>query len=48
LAPISQHLEDRVAEIAAGKFDAELEEINGMNDDELHRRYAEREIEPAY
>ena len=48
LAPTSKHLEDRVAEIAAGKFDAELEEIKGMSEDELHRRYAEREIEPAY
>ena len=48
LAPTSKHLEDRVAEIAAGKFDAELEEIKKMSEDELHRRYAEREIEPAY
>ena len=48
LAPTSKHLEDRVAEIAAGKFDTELEEIKGMSEDELHCRYAEREIEPAY
>ncbi len=47
-APVSQHLEDRLAEIAAGKFDAELEELKSMSEDELRRRYAEREIEPAY
>ena len=48
LAPTSKHLEDRVAEIAAGKFYAELEKLEGMSKDELSRRYAEREIEPAY
>ncbi len=47
-APISQHLEDRLAEMAAGKFDAELEELKNMSEGELRRRYAEREIEPAY
>jgi len=48
LAPPSKHLEDRIAEIEAGKFDAELEELKKMSQDELHRRYAERDIEPAY
>ena len=48
LAPTSQHLEDRIGEIGAGKFDAELEEFKKMSKDELHRRYAERDIEPAY
>ena len=48
LAPSSKHLEERVADIEAGKFDAELEKLKNMSDDELHRRYAEREIEPAY
>ncbi len=48
LAPTSQHLEDRIGEIEAGKFDAELEEFKKMSKDELHRRYAERDIEPAY
>jgi len=48
LAPTSKHLEDRLAEIEAGKFDAELEELKNMSQDKLHRRYAEREIEPAY
>ena len=30
-----------------GKFDTELEELQGMKEAELRRRYAEREIEPA-
>ncbi len=48
LAPTSKHLEDRVAEIAAGKFDAEVGELKKMSEDGLRSRYAEREIEPAY
>jgi succinate dehydrogenase/fumarate reductase-like Fe-S protein len=48
LACKSQHLEDRIAEIESGKFDAELEELKDMSQDELHRRYAKRDIEPAY
>ena len=48
LAPTSKHLEDRIAEMEAGKFDAGLEEIEKMSEDELRRRYAEREIEPPY
>ncbi|MFC2021462.1 4Fe-4S dicluster domain-containing protein [Chloroflexota bacterium] len=48
LAPLSKHLEDRMAEIEAGKFDDELEKLENMSQDELHRLYAEREIEPAY
>ena len=47
LAPTSKHLEDRVAELEAGKFDAELEESKKVGEAELRRRYAEREIEPA-
>ncbi|MFC1955060.1 4Fe-4S dicluster domain-containing protein [Chloroflexota bacterium] len=47
-APKSKHLEDRIAEINAGKFDAELEELKGMGKEELGCRYAAREIEPAY
>jgi len=47
LAPRSKHLDDRIAEIEAGKFDAELEELEGMDEAELRRRYAERDIEPA-
>jgi len=48
LAPVSKHLEDRIADIEAGKFDAELEKLKGMEESELQRLYAEREIEPAY
>ena len=48
LAPVSKHLDERIDEIEAGKFDAELEKLKKMSEDELHRRYAEREIEPAY
>ena len=45
LAPRSKHLEDRIAEIEAGKFDAEIEEFKNMDKKELKRRYDEREIE---
>jgi succinate dehydrogenase/fumarate reductase-like Fe-S protein len=48
LAPTSKHLDDRIAELEAGKFDAELAEFRKMSKDEFHRRYAERDIEPAY
>ncbi len=48
LAPTSKHLEDRIAEIEAGKFDTELEELKGMEESKLRRLYAERDIEPAY
>ena len=48
LAPSSKHLEERIAEIEAGKFDAELENLKNMSEDELHRLYTERDIEPAY
>jgi succinate dehydrogenase/fumarate reductase-like Fe-S protein len=45
LAPKSQHLEQRVAEIESGKFDAELAALKGMDVAELRRRYDERDIE---
>ncbi len=48
LAPTSKHLDDRIAEIEAGKFDAELEKLENMSEDELHHLYDERDIEPAY
>ena len=47
IAPVSKHLDDRIAEIASGKYDAELEEIKKAGEKELHKRYAEREMEPA-
>jgi len=47
LAPTSQHLEDRIAEIRAGRFDAEMEKLKKMGQRELRRLYDQREIEPA-
>lgn len=47
LAHISKHLEDRIAEIEAGKFDAEMEKLKKMEEAELRRLYDQREIEPA-
>ena len=47
LAPRSKHLEDRLAEIESGNFDAELEELKNMGEAALRQRYTERDIEPA-
>jgi succinate dehydrogenase/fumarate reductase-like Fe-S protein len=44
LAPTSKHLEDRIAEIKAGKFDAEIEEMEKMDIEELRHRFDERKI----
>jgi len=43
----SQHLEDRINEIEAGKFDAEIDKLKGTEEKELRRMYTERDIEPA-
>jgi heterodisulfide reductase subunit C len=48
LAPTSVHLEERIAEIEAGKFDAEIEALKKAEEKEIRRLYAERDIEPAY
>ena len=48
LAPPSKHLEDRIAEIEAGKFDAEIEELKEMEESQLRHLYVKREIEPIY
>lgn len=48
LAPASRHLEDRIAEIEAGKFDAEIDKLKGTEEKELRSMYAERDIEPAH
>ncbi|MBI5649942.1 MAG: 4Fe-4S dicluster domain-containing protein [Chloroflexi bacterium] len=45
LAPRARHLESRVAEIRAGKWDAAVRELKTLPLDELKRRYNEREIE---
>jgi len=47
LTPVSKHLQDRLDEIEAGKFDAEIEELKKTSEDELRRRYFARDIEPA-
>jgi len=48
LAPTSRHLDERIAGIESGEFDDELEKLKKMDEDELHSRYEERDIEPAY
>jgi heterodisulfide reductase subunit C len=47
MAPVSKHLDDRIAEIASGKYDAELEAIKKAGEKELRKRYTERNIEAA-
>src|SRR4030042_1972046 len=44
LTPTSKHLEDRRAEIEAGKFDAEMEKLKKMGEGDLRRLYDERKI----
>ena len=46
LAPRSQHLIERVAEVEAGRFDLELAAMKAMPLEELRQRYNERDIEP--
>lgn len=48
LAPVSKHLDDRIAEIEAGKFDVELGKFEKMKKNELQKLYDGRDIEPAY
>ena len=48
LTPASRHLDNRIAEIEEGKFDDELDKLKKTGKDELHSRYEERDIEPAY
>src|SRR3989304_4504910 len=44
LVPAAKHVEDRIAEIEAGKFDAELEELEKTNVEELRKRFDKRKI----
>jgi len=46
LAPRSQHLIERVAEIEAGKYDQELAALKSKPLDELKKLYNARDIEP--
>jgi succinate dehydrogenase/fumarate reductase-like Fe-S protein len=48
LAPVSQHLEERIADIESGKCDGEIGRLMKADERELRRLYAERDIEPAY
>lgn len=47
LAPKSQHLQERIEEIEAGKFDEEIAQLKKMSLEELRQRYKERDIEPS-
>jgi formate hydrogenlyase subunit 6/NADH:ubiquinone oxidoreductase subunit I len=46
LAPRAQHLQDRLAEIAAGKFEGELDELVATDRPALQGLYNARDIEP--
>jgi hypothetical protein len=48
LAATSPHLEERIAEIADGRFDTDIEKLKGMSEAELRQLYAGRDIEPAF
>ena len=44
LAPKPRHLEERIAEIEAGKFDAGIQELQNISLEELRRRFDQRPI----
>ncbi|GAB4284924.1 MAG: hypothetical protein Kow0092_39180 [Deferrisomatales bacterium] len=46
LLPQAEHLQRRVAEIEAGRYDGFLEELTRLSEQELRTRYVEREVEP--
>ena len=46
IAPRAQHLAQRVEEIDAGNYDAELAELKTMKKEDLAQRYNTRDIEP--
>ncbi len=48
LAPVSKHLEQRIADIESGKCDVDVEKLKKADEKELRRMYAERDIEPAF
>jgi heterodisulfide reductase subunit C len=47
LTPDSKHLDERIVEIEIGKYDVELEELKGMEEEKLRHLYEKRDIEPA-
>jgi ferredoxin len=48
LAPASKQLDERIAGIERGDFDDALEDLKQASPEELKRRYAERDVEPAH
>jgi hypothetical protein len=46
IAPRSQHLQDRLEDIEANAFDAEINDLKGLGKDALVERYKARDIEP--
>jgi succinate dehydrogenase/fumarate reductase-like Fe-S protein len=46
MAPRSAHLEERLKEIEAGRYDAEIKELKEASKTELAERYEARDIEP--
>jgi succinate dehydrogenase/fumarate reductase-like Fe-S protein len=46
LAPRSEHLLERLQEIENGEFDAEMQELKSLGEEDLKARYAARDIEP--
>jgi ferredoxin len=48
LAPVSKHLEQRIADIESGQCDSDVEKLKKADEKELRRLYTEREIEPAF
>jgi ferredoxin len=46
LAPPSRHLDQRIAQIESGQYNAALSEMKSMGVDELKARYAARVTEP--
>jgi heterodisulfide reductase subunit C len=47
LTPESKHLDERIVEIEIGKYDVELEELKGMEEEKMRHLYEKRDIEPA-
>jgi succinate dehydrogenase/fumarate reductase-like Fe-S protein len=48
LAPVSKHLEQRIADIESGQCDSDVEKLKKADEKELRRLYTERDIEPAF
>jgi Fe-S oxidoreductase len=46
IQPQAQHLKVRAEEITAGKYDQMLDDLSGMDKEELEKRYVAREREP--